>query len=256
MLLKDKVAIVTGAAKGIGYATVKRFLEEGAIVVAIDNSNTFAKSISSLFYDESNLNRLFYMTVDVTNYEELSKTVDKTLQIRNRIDIVVNNAAVNIPGDVEELSLDNWNKSFDVNLTSQFLMAKIVSPIMKKQGFGSIINMASANAVVAEKRLVGYGATKGGIDSFTQFLAYDLAPYGVRANCIGPGLVNTGFNDDHHDLVDGGRAEVMKHIKDIHPTGREVFPEEVADTAVFLGSNMSKSIIGQLILVDGGMSIK
>lgn len=252
MDLTNKIAIVAGSGnpEGIGFATAKTYVEHGATVMMIDISAEVHELAASL----GDKARAF--TGDVSRFRDMELIIEKIIADYGRIDIVVNNAAVNIPGDSVETPMERWELHYNVNVKSQFIMSKLVIPQMRKQGYGSIVNMASANSFVAEKQLYAYVGTKGAVRQQTMADALDNAPYGIRINCIGPGLVNTGFNDEHHDKVDGGIDEVMKHINDIHPTGKPVTVQEVANMALFLASDLSTGCIGGYYPVDGGFAIK
>jgi dihydroanticapsin dehydrogenase len=258
MDLKGKVAIITGAAnsEGIGYTTARKFLEygvEGLVLTDVSKGVVNRWEELSREFPEA---KIVVTVGDITNSEFVELIVRQALGITGKIDVLVNNAAVNIPGDSLELSPENFKKHFEVNVYARYLLNREVLPHMRKECSGSIVNVSSANAIVAEKRLVGYGMTKGADRQQTMFDGLDNAPYGIRVNSVGPGLVNTGFNDAHHDKVDGGREEVMKHIKEIQPTGVPVPAEDVANMILFLASDLSKSCIGGFYLVDGGFSIK
>lgn len=256
MNLNGKIAIVTGAAnsEGIGYAIAKKFLEYGAVVTITDihpQIHDAAARLKGLTGGQIN-----GIQLDVTQFDAMKDAISSIHAQNGRIDIVVNNAAVNIPGDSIEASLEEWDLHYRVNVKSHFIMSKLVTPIMREQRYGKIVNIASVNSYVAEKQLYAYIGTKGAVRQQTMADALDNAPYGININCIGPGLVNTGFNDPHHDKVDGGRAEVMKHIKEINPSGRAVEAEEIANMALFLASDLASGCVGGYYPVDGGYSIK
>lgn len=256
MNLNGKIAIITGAAnaEGIGFAIAKKYLEYGAIVTITD--------INPKIYDAADQlkkltgGQITGIQVDVTDFNAMSEAITNLYEKYGRIDIVVNNAAVNIPGDSIEASLEEWDLHYNVNVKAHFIMSKLVLPIMREQRYGKIINTASVNSYVAEKQLVVYIGTKGAVRQQTMADALDNAPYGININCIGAGLVNTGFNDPHHDKVDGGRDEVMKHITEINPSGRAVEAEEIANMALFLASDLASGCVGGYYPVDGGYSIK
>ncbi|MEK8128046.1 SDR family oxidoreductase [Paenibacillus filicis] len=252
MRLKDKVAIVTGAARGIGYQIAKRYAEEGAKVVLADlaeNGPEAAESLKTLGHDVE-----FFHT-DVAANESVVALVAFTLEKYGRVDILANNAAINIPGSIMELSEEIWDKTYAVNVKSQFLLSRAVVPIMEQHGGGSIVNMGSANSYIAEPRLAAYVSSKGAILMLTKAMALDFAKLNIRVNCICPGWVDTTFNDAHCDLF-GGRDEILKMIDDIHPIGRTIQPVEIANVAVFLASDESSAITGTGILVDGGLTAK
>lgn len=252
MRLNNKIAIVTGAARGIGLAVAKRYAEEGAKVVLADIAEEGEQAAAQL--REAGYEARFCRT-DVASGESVEALAAFTRECFGSPDIVVNNAAINIPGSIMELSEEVWDRTYAVNVKSMFLLSRAVVPDMVQKGGGAIINMGSANSYVAEPRLAGYVSSKGAILMLTKSMALDFALDGIRVNCICPGWVDTSFNDDHADLY-GGRDEVLKGIRDIHPIGRTIQPSEIADVALFLGSDEASAITGAGIVVDGGYTAK
>lgn len=250
MRLKNKIAIVTGSARGIGFEIAKRYAEEGAKVVLADIlelGQESAQQLKDLGHDVE-----FFRT-DVSSNESVEALVAFTLERYGRVDVLANNAAINIPGSILELSEEVWDKTYAVNVKSQFLLSRAVVPIMQKNGGGAIVNMASANSYVAEPRLTAYVSSKGAILMLTKAMAIDFAKDNIRVNCICPGWVDTTFNDAHCDLF-GGRDEILKMIGDIHPIGRTIHPYEVANLALFLASDEASAITGTGVLIDGGLT--
>lgn len=252
MRLHNKTAIVTGAARGIGLAIAQKFAEEGARVMLADRlpeGELAAKRLQEAGYSAA------FRQTDVASAQSVEALASAVREIFGTPDIIVNNAAINIPGSILELSEDMWDRTYAVNVKSMFLLSRAVVPDMIKAGCGSIINMGSANSYVAEPRLAGYVSSKGAILMLTKAMALDFAADGIRVNCICPGWVDTTFNDDHADLF-GGRDEVLKAIDDIHPIGRTIKPEEIAGAALFLASDDSSAVTGAGISVDGGYTAK
>jgi len=252
MRLSGKVAIVTGAAQGIGRATVEKFVKEGASVVLADISPlgyTLAQDLSDQGAD------VMFIKTDVGSLDDLTTLVDVTMGQYGKIDVLVNNAAINVPGSVLDASEEDWEKTLNVNVNSMRRLCKLVIPFMQKQGGGSIINMASANSYVAEPELTPYVTSKGAILMLTKAMALDFAKDGVRINAVCPGWVLTKFNDPHTDRF-GGTDEVLKSISDIHPTGKTIDPTEIANVVAFLASDESTAIIGAGLLADAGYTIK
>ncbi|WP_410511664.1 SDR family oxidoreductase [Paenibacillus sp. BR2-3] len=252
MRLKDKKAIVTGAARGIGFEVARRFAEEGAAVIMADIDDNGAESAQKL--RSTGLDVSFCRT-DVSSNDSVLNLVETAVQLFGDVNILVNNAAINIPGSILELSEEVWDRTYQVNVKSMFLLSRAVVPIMQRSGGGAIVNMGSANSYVAEPRLTAYVSSKGAILMLSKAMALDFAADGIRVNCICPGWVDTTFNDSHADLF-GGRDEILKSIHDIHPIGRTIQPVEIANTALFLVSDEASAITGAGILVDGGYTIK
>ncbi len=252
MRLHDKVAIVTGATRGIGEAIARQFASEGATVVLADILPAGEQVAADLRVQGSNAT---FVLTNVAEASDISKLVEFTVKKYGRIDILCNNAGVNIPGSVVELTEAQWDTTMNVNVKSMFLTCKYAIPEMVKTGGGSIVNMASANSFVAEPRLNGYVTSKGAILMFTKQVALDVADLGIRCNCICPGWVDTTFNDAHANLF-GGRDVILTELKDIQPIGRPIQPEEIAKIALFLASDDSSSMTGSAILADGGVTAK
>ncbi|KWX86428.1 short-chain dehydrogenase [Paenibacillus riograndensis] len=253
MRLTAKKAIVTGSARGIGYEVARRFAEEGAAVVMADINPEGNHSAQQL--QRAGLAVTFCRT-DVASNDSVVQLVDTAMELHGGIDILVNNAAVNIPGSILELSEEIWDRTYQVNVKSMFLLSRVDKRrIMQRSGSGAIVNMGSANSYVAEPRLSAYVSSKGAILMLSKAMALDFAAEGIRVNCICPGWVDTAFNDSHAALF-GGREEILKSIHDIHPIGRTIQPVEIANTALFLVSDEASAITGAGILVDGGYTIK
>ncbi|MFE6167979.1 SDR family NAD(P)-dependent oxidoreductase [Viridibacillus arvi] len=251
MRLEGKVAIVTGGARGIGEAIVRDFIAEGASVVIADiletEGNALATELQEKGYD------IYFHKTDVSSEDSIKALTNFTLVKFSKLDVVCNNAAINIPGAVTELSEDTWTRTMDVNVKSQFLMGKHTVPLMQKQGKGSIINMGSANSFVAEPRLSAYVASKGAILMLTRAMALDYAKDNIRVNCICPGWVDTTLNDAHAELY-GGRDVVLQDLSSIQPIGRAINPSEIAKVATFLASDDSSCMTGSPVIADGGIT--
>lgn len=244
--LKGKVAIVSGGANGIGRAMVKRLQEEEAHVIILDidpvEGEKAAKELGADF-----------IRTDVSNSESVSHAVTQIVEKYSTIDILCNNAAINIPGDAIELDEELWDRTMNVNVKSQFLLLKYVVPVMMENGGGSIINTASANSYVAEPQLIAYVTSKGAIKMLTKSAALDYAQFNIRVNGICPGWVDTTFNDAHAELF-GGREAVLKEVANMQPIGRAIQPKEIANIAVFLASDLSSCMTGAMIMADGGLT--
>jgi dihydroanticapsin dehydrogenase len=257
-LLDGQVTIVTGSANpnGIGFATATRFVEEGAkavVLVDIDEQvHTRKEELEGL---RPGVEIRSYVA-NVADDKQMGVVIDATYNEFGHIDSVLSNAAVNTPGNATTVSKEDFMRTYEINVYAPFLMAKLVVPIMKKQGKGSIIDMCSANARVAEYDLAPYVGSKGAIESQTQANALDFARYGVRCNAIAPGLLHTGFNDPHHNHRGETQEELTAVIEQIHPTGKLINPIEIANIAVFLASDLSTACVGTTIFGDAGFSIK
>ena len=187
MLLKDKVAIVTGGGSGVGKAVSLRFSREGAHISVVGRTleklTKTAEEISKIGTES------LAIAADVSNANDVSQMVTKTIERFGKIDILVNNAAVAIRKTIFDLTEADWDEMMNINLKSVFLCCKQVVPLMVKQGKGKIINIASASGHLGHR--LGYGATKAGVINFTAALALELAPYGINVNSISPGILDT-----------------------------------------------------------------
>ena len=251
MKLQGKVAIVTGGARGIGEAIVRDYVNEGAFVVISDILDAEGVALEQELTQAGH--KVSFFKADVSKEADIIALVDHTIAVFGRIDILCNNAAVNIPGSVTELTEAQWDLTMDVNVKSQYLTSKHVVPHMQKVGKGAIVNMASANSFVAEARLSAYVASKGAILMLTKATAMDYAKDNIRVNCICPGWVNTTMNDAHAELCGGGRDKVLEELPNIQPLG-VIEPYQIAKVATFLASDDSSALTGAPILADGGIT--
>lgn len=247
--IKDKVALITGAASGIGKATAELFTVEGANVILVDIDVERGEQLKRKL---QGLNpQTLFIKADVSKDNEVRRMVRRAIEEFNRIDILFNNAGIGIFGSVVSLTEEEWDREIEVNLKSVFLVSKYVIPEMQRSGGGTIINTASGAGIVGTKFSVAYCASKGGIIALTKAMALDHAKDGIRVNAIAPGVVDTPFNDKI--LAESDDPErARKEMEDAHPMGRLCAPEEVATVALFLASEDSSFITGTVLSVDGG----
>lgn len=251
MNLSGKTAIVTGGASGIGEAIVRLFAANGANVVIANRSEKDASRLTEQLLSEGA--SVIAVKTDVSKESDVQRLIQMTLERFGQIDIVVNNAAAIMPKYLEEFQEEEWDRIFDVNLKSVFLMVKHSIAELKKTR-GSIVNMASLNGLVGQKMNPVYAATKGGMVAITKALALDYAPYGVRVNCICPAGVTTPLLEQWIQQQVNPAATVQD-LNDMHPLGRPATSEEVAQTTLFLASDASGFITGVALPVDGGASL-
>ena len=241
--LKNKVAIVTGAARGNGRAIAKAFCDaEAYAVVGIDILEE-AENIHAPSYE--------YYKCDLMKDEELTKLVEYVIGKYDRIDILVNNAGVSYGQPFEEYTKENWDATYRVNLRAPFLLSQLVSATMKKQSSGSIINITSLNSELAFPDNPAYVAMKGGLKQLTKAIAYDLGKYGIRANNIAPGYILTSMTKNSWADPTKRRAR-----EDRSMLGRWGSPGDLVGAAIFLASDASNFITGHDLFVDGGWSSK
>ena len=242
-----QVALVTGAAHGIGQAIARRFAQEGASVVVSDLDEAGAKVALSQIQELGGQG--IAIKCDVKSKDDIAKMIEKTIETYGKIDILVNNA-----GDVtiskHFLTTDEawWDHFLDTNLKSQYLISRLVAPLMAKAGKGCIINMSSGGATRSHRGMVAYDASKGGVEGFTRALAIELAPYGIRVNALVPGLIVT--RPEHAEPVADERRN--KTV----PIGRGGTPEDLAGPAAFLASEDAAYITGSCLVVDGAVLVQ
>ena len=248
--LEGKVAIVTGAARGIGKAIARHLLKQGMSVTIADvNQDTLNQTVETL----STLGPVAGVKTDVTNEDEIKQMVAVTIERFGRLDALINNAGLANPnwGKLPELELEKWERVIRTNLTGPMLCAKHAITALK-ESHGSIVNISSTRALQSEPHNEAYAASKGGLISLTQALAISHGPE-VRSNCICPGWIVTA---DQISRKTGKIWEPSQEIKAIHPVGRLGSSEDIAHMVAFLISDKSGFITGQHFVVDGGMTKK
>jgi NAD(P)-dependent dehydrogenase (short-subunit alcohol dehydrogenase family) len=248
--LDGKVAVVTGGCSGIGLATVRRFVEEGARVVIGDIDDQRGEELVGQLGGEEIVR---YQHVDVTSKEEVDALFAKAKDTWGSVDIAFNNAGISPPEDdsILDTELEAWRLVQEVNLTSVYLCCKAALPYMLEQKSGSIINTASFVAVMgAATSQISYSASKGGVLSMSRELGVQFAREGVRVNALCPGPVNTPLLKELFAMDAERAARRLVHV----PMGRFAEPEEMANAVLFLASDESSFITASTFLVDGGVS--
>jgi NAD(P)-dependent dehydrogenase (short-subunit alcohol dehydrogenase family) len=249
----DKVAIVTGAARGIGATTAWAFAKRGATSVIVDINGEGAEKVAADIRAKG-LNAVAYM-VDVSKKKEVDEMVEKVFDEFGRIDVLVNNAYISGGYSiVTETSQETWDQVIAVNLTGSFNCAKAVAKKMILQKSGKIVNISSGAGVNGSLSSgVQYPASKAGIIGLTLGLAGDLAPFGINVNCITPGLIRTWKPEEMAEQATGWTLEKVKRYIEVEvPLKRVGEPEDIAETVVFLSSDAASYIVGEVINVDGG----
>jgi NAD(P)-dependent dehydrogenase (short-subunit alcohol dehydrogenase family) len=249
--VQDKVCIVTGAGSGIGKATAIRLAEEGGKVVCVDLN---LATVEATAQDILEMNgAAMAVQADVGQVDQVNAFVARAVETWGRIDVLVNNAGVNLPGVFHEVSDATINKTLDVNVKGPMYASRAAIPHMLKQGIGSIVNVSSVNGLVSEPFLAVYSASKGAVVMLTRGIALDYAAQGIRCNCICPGWVDTKINHAHAALM-GGLEKIYANIGQFQPIGRPGEPREIAHLALFLASDEASFITGSVISADGGMT--
>jgi len=245
-LLEGKTAIVTGAARGIGKAVAVRFAQEGCNIAFTDlemdeNAKAIETEIAALGV------KVKGYASNAASFEDTHNIVNEILNDFGRVDILVNNAGITRDGLMMRMSEQQWDSVINVNLKSAFNFIHALTPVMIKQRAGSIINMSSVVGVHGNAGQANYSASKAGMIGLTKSIARELGSRGIRANAIAPGFIITEMT---HKLPEEVREEWAKLI----PLKRGGTPEDVSNTALFLASELSSYITGQVIQVDGGMN--
>ncbi len=250
MRLKGKVAVVTGAASGIGKAIALTFAREGARQALADINVGGGEETANQI--EALQGEAFFVETDVALSDSVKNLVDKTIERFGRIDVMVNNAGIEVFQRLADTEEEMWDRLMSINLKGVFLGTKYAVPKMIEQGGGAIINMASVAGIMGAGGLAAYNASKGGVVLLTKNTAMDYGQKNIRANCICPGFIATPMVEAIMSMP--GAEEVNRSILDLCPAGRLGKPEEVAHCAVFLASDESSYINGHALVVDGGMS--
>jgi NAD(P)-dependent dehydrogenase (short-subunit alcohol dehydrogenase family) len=249
---ESKVVIVTGATAGIGYVTAKRFASEGANVACVGRNSERGTALVNQIAADSG--RALFIRADVRDNEQVMAVVDQVAQRFGRIDVLFNNAGVELIRDCAETTEEEWDLVLDTNLKSAFLFSKYSIPRLK-QSHGNIVNNASSIGLVGSPNYTAYCASKGGLVLFTKALALECAPWKIRVNCVCPGAISTPMLDReiaHFPDTDA----VVRSITEEAPMRRIATPDEVANVVLFLASEEASYVTGSSYSVDGGTTAK
>jgi meso-butanediol dehydrogenase / (S,S)-butanediol dehydrogenase / diacetyl reductase len=250
---EGKVAIVTGGASGIGLASARRLLEEGATVVIADISAAAGEQ-AVVDLRGAGLERVEAIATDVADDVSVAAMVTATVERHRHVDVLFNNAGIFIPGTVAEMAVADWDRVIGVNLRSVFLVSRHVVPHMVAQGYGAIVNNASIAAVVGDVNGAAYCASKGGVGQLTRAMALDHARQGIRVNAICCAEIDTPLFEREAVQIGMTVEEYRAVLNEAHPVGRIGLPSEAAAAVAFLASDDASFITGTLLNVDGGYS--
>lgn len=244
MLLQGKVAVVTGGTRGIGFAIVKKFLENGAKVALLGSrQETVDKALQKIKEENANAEVVGYCP-NLMNAEEVADVFTKVKDLYGKLDILVNNAGVSARESLYDYKPEEFEKVIDLNLNSVFICAQAAAKIMKEQGGGVILNTSSMVSLYGQPAGVSYPASKFAVNGLTKSLARELGKDQIRVNAVAPGVTRT-------DMVAALPEEMVKRITSTIPLGRAGEPEEVANAFVFLASDMASYVTGEILSVDG-----
>lgn len=249
-MLNGKVAIVTGGTRGIGYAIVKAYLENGAKVAMLGSRQETVDKAKEALRQEPNVdvNNILGLHPDLNNVEELTAVFKEVKEKWGHIDILVNNAGISHHASIYDYPDGDFEKIMDINVNASFNCAKLAATYMKEQGSGVILNTSSMVSLYGQPSGVGYPTSKFAINGMTKSLARELGPDGIRVNAIAPGVTNT-------DMVKALSKEMIQPIIDRIPLRFVGEPEDIADAFVFLASDKARYISGTILSVDGASMV-
>jgi len=243
--LQNKNVLVTGGSRGIGKACVELFLKAGAnVAFTFQSAKVEADKVIANYTGSSKLKPY---KLSLSDSVEIEKVVAFVLSDFGHIDILVNNAGIWKEAAIDEMTIDEWNETMSINLTSTYLITKLLVPGMKKNNFGRIINIASTAGQRGEAFHSHYAASKGGMISLTKSLASELGQHNITVNCVAPGWVVTDMTTDSL-----GDAEIYKKVLNDIPLNKIAQPEEIAGPVLFLASHLASHITGEILNVNGG----
>ncbi|KRF54791.1 3-hydroxybutyrate dehydrogenase [Bacillus sp. Soil745] len=254
-MVKDKVAIITGSARGIGFEIGKIFAENGAKVVLSDlDQNTVEKAALDL---RNNGLEVIGLKADVTSEEDIIQLINQAKDKYGRIDIFINNAGLQHVAPIEEFPTEKFELMIKIMLTAPFISIKNVLPIMKEQGFGRIINISSINGLIGFANKAAYNSAKHGVIGLTKVAALESASFGITVNALCPGYVDTPLvRGQLEDLAKTRQVPLESVLEEVIyplvPQNRLLDVSEIADYAIFLASDKARGITGQAVVLDGG----
>ena len=252
--LAGKVCLITGAARGIGATTARRFVREGASVAVVDLKDDLGQKLVGELTASGGGGEAKYYHCDVTRMADVQRMVESVVRDLGPVTVLFNNAGTCIEGGVEKMSEEDWDKTFNINVKSMFLCSRFVVPVMRQAGGGSIIHMGSESGVIGFPMHPAYCASKGAVLNLTRAMALGHAADRIRVNCICPGTIPTPL---YHEFTAAlpNKAEVEEFLTREHPLGLGT-EEDIAYAAVYLASDESRYMTGAPLIIDGGYTAK
>ncbi len=242
-MLEEKVTIITGGTRGIGYETVKLFAQNKSTVILLGSrQETVDKALNSL--KEEGLNNVEGYFPNLNNYEEVENFVNLIKEKYGHIDILINNAGISANKKIDETTPEEFDRIMSINVNAMFYMTKAVVPIMKEQHSGVILNTSSMVSIYGQPSGIGYPTSKFAVNGFTKSLARELGPHNIRVNAVAPGVTNT-------DMVSSLPKELIEPLIKTIPLGRVGEPIDIANAFLYLASDMASYVTGNILSVDG-----
>lgn len=246
---QDRVAFVTGAASGIGFAIAERFAEEGASVAVVDREAEAGEAAAKKIRESGG--KCEFIQADVALEADVIRALGEAAKRFHGIDCLVNNAGIVLVKGVEDCSVEEWDRVMAVNLRSVFLTVKYALPWLRKSSHPTVVNIGSVSSFIGQQRTPAYVASKGGVLLLSKALALDLAPDGIRVNCVCPGITDTPMFRFHVNATPDPDSTLAARLKRV-PLGRALSPREIADSVLYLAGAESSGITGTSIVVDAG----
>lgn len=251
MEFSDRVAIVTGGAKGVGLATAELLVERGAKVMIVDSDSESAAAAASRLGPPS---QVAFSAADISRSEDAADAVRATVHRFGGIDVLVNNAGIQTFGDPVTTTEEIWDRTMNVNLKGHWLMSKAAIPEMLRRGKGAIVNVSSVQGLASQRNVTAYATSKHAMIGLTRSMAVDLASKSIRVNCVCPGTVDTPMIQKVIAL-DHEPDRLRKVLDRMHPLGRIAKPREIAEVICFLSGDGASFMTGSVVTVDGGLLV-
>ena len=249
MILKEKVAIVTGAGSGIGQGSAMILAREGAQVVVADiNFDGAQQTVNRI---KSCGGQAVALATDVSDEAQLTSLIETTIETYKRIDILHSHAGLQVEGTLEQVNPSGMDASWKMNVFAHFMLARLVVPHMRKQGAGSIVVTASNSGVQFDREMIAYATSKHAAVAMSKQMAIDYAGFNIRVNTLCPGWVDTPFNNPFMKQM-GGREVLEKYVREQIPMRRWASVDEISEAVLFLASERSSFMTGQALVIDGG----